>query len=161
MSLNSFEPFLSARNSLEFFRIASLTKRKTSKYCIYKLKENQESQELEYIGVMDNLFGENDELIIARRDRKIVLFKNFTQNTDNFKEAFLRIMLFVILFFVASAVFAVFCVMNSFMVIDIAFFVVFFVGFVASLINFLKINKQIKILSQANKAELQNFLKSH
>ncbi|NDJ27308.1 MULTISPECIES: hypothetical protein [unclassified Campylobacter] len=156
MAFMSFEPFFVAQNELIFFHIKELQKKKTSKYCLYKLKD--ERDELEYIGVLDELFKQNDELILAKRRNKIILFKNFTQNTDNFKEANLRSLLFLILCFVASAVFLVFCFMNDFQMIDIGFFVIFSLAFILSLNNFLKIIKQISMLKMTKKEEIQNFI---
>ncbi|WP_197051042.1 hypothetical protein [Campylobacter sp. MIT 97-5078] len=156
MAFMSFEPFFVARNELIFFHVKELQKKKTSKYCIYKLKDDR--KELEYIGVLDELFKQNDELILAKRMNKIILFKNFTQNTDNFKEASLRSLLFLILCFVASAVFLVFCFMNDFQMIDIFFFAVFTLAFILSLNNFLKITKQSSMLKALKKEEIQAFI---
>lgn len=156
MSFFSLEPFFMAKNSLEFLSVQALFKRKSVKYCTYRFEN--ENKKFEYIGVLDNLFCENDEVIVASRDNKIILFKNFTQNTDNFKEAFLRALLFMIMLFSACAVFLYFCIAHSFAGIDLGFFVLFFLGFVLSLNNFLKIKKQISILAASSKKEIQDFL---
>lgn len=157
MAFMSFEPFLYIKNDLEAFRIKDLELKQGGKYSTYKLKrspkEDLQQKELCYTSIIKNLFHENDEIALAKLDSKIIIFRNFTQNKNNFKEALSRHLLFVLLLFCASCVFGVFSFMNNFLAIDLAFFSLFFLGFILSLINLVLLQKQINILKNTNKEE--------
>ena len=64
-------------------------------------------EKFSYTALNDGLFSRHDELVITILKRKIILFRNFTRNLDNFKEAKLRHIVFSLLFFCASGVFEV------------------------------------------------------
>lgn len=159
MAFMSFEPFLYARNDLRFFTLDLLELKKSGKYTHYKLKTYTKSKEESffYTAVGENLFNKGDELVIAVLKNKIILFKNFTHNSNNFKEATFRHVLFTLMLFCMSAVFGAFCVKNGFLAVDIAFFMLFSLGFVSLLINFFLLKKQIRILSTVGKEELKDF----
>lgn len=152
MVFTSFEPFLYARTDLRFLRLKKVGVKKGGKYCHYELC-GEKNELFKHTAVSENLFSENDEIVLTNLRDKIILFKNFSKNLDNFKEAKLRHIVFTLLFFVATCVFTAFCVMNDFAIIDISFFALFFVGFIAALINFNLLRKQIKILSTLSKGE--------
>lgn len=160
MAFMSFEPFLYARCDLRFLRLDEVNVKKSGKYSIYELNSlnSQAKQEIfNYTALNNELFSKGDELVITILKRKIILFRNFTQNLDNFKEAKLRHIVFSLLLFCASAVFGVFCVKNGFLGVDIAFFMLFLLGFVISLINFGLLKKQIRILSTLSKEDFINY----
>lgn len=159
MAFMSFEPFLYARSDLRFFTLDVLELKKSGKYTHYTLKTHTKGKEesFSYTAVGENLFCKGDELVLAVLKNKIILFKNFTQNSNNFKEATLRHTLFMLMLFCMSAVFGAFCVKNGFLAVDIAFFMLFFLGFISLLINFFLLKKQIRILSAVSKEELQEF----
>lgn len=159
MAFMSFEPFLYARSDLRFFTLDLLELKKSGKYTHYKLKTRTKDKEesFSYTAVGENLFNKDDELVIAVLKNKIILFKNFTQNSSNFKEATLRHTLFTLMLFCMSAIFGTFCVKNGFLAVDIAFFMLFSLGFVSLLINFFLLKKQIHILSTVSKEELKEF----
>ncbi len=110
-----------------------------------------------YTALNNELFAQNDELVITILGRKIILFRNFTRHTDNFKEARLRHTIFSLLFFCASAVFGAFCVKNGFLGVDIAFFMLFLLGFIISLINYALLKRQIAILSTLDKQDFIDY----
>ena len=112
-----------------------------------------------YTALNNELFAPNDELVITILGRKIILFRNFTRLTDNFKEARLRHTIFSLLFFCASAVFGAFCVKNGFLVVDMAFFMLFLLGFIISLINYALLKRQIAILSTLEKQDFIDYTK--
>ena len=112
-----------------------------------------------YTALNSELFAQNDELVITILGRKIILFRNFTRLTDNFKEAKLRHTIFSLLFFCASAVFGAFCVKNGFLVVDMAFFMLFLLGFIISLINYALLKRQIAILSTLEKQDFIDYTK--
>lgn len=159
MAFMSFEPFLYARSDLRFFTLDLLELKKSGKYTHYKFKTRTKDKEesFSYTAVGENLFNKGDELVIAVLKNKIILFKNFTQNSNNFKEATLRHTLFTLMLFCMSAIFGAFCVKNGFLAVDIAFFMLFSLGFVSLLINFFLLKKQIHILSTVSKEELKKF----
>lgn len=156
MASMSFEPFLYARSDLRFFTLDLLEVKKSGKYRHYKLQaQNKES--FSYTALSEDLFAKGDELVIATLKNKIILFKNFTRHLNNFKEATLRHMIFMLMLFCMSAIFGGFCVKNGFLAVDIAFFMLFSLGFVSTLINFVLLKKQIRILSTISKEELKEF----
>lgn len=114
-------------------------------------------EKFSYTALNDGLFSRHDELVITILKRKIILFRNFTRNLDNFKEAKLRHIVFSLLFFCASGVFGAFCVKNGFQSVDIAFFMLFFLGFIMACINYALLKKQIAILSTLEKQDFINY----
>ncbi|WP_142693365.1 hypothetical protein [Campylobacter troglodytis] len=126
------------------------------------LENSQETQGLlqkkfSYTALNEGLFSKNDELILMLLKEKIILFRNLTKDIDNFKEARLRHMVLSLLFFCASAVFGVFCFQNDFLLIDLAFFSLFFLGFLALLVNFNALKRQISILNKIDKKEFTSY----
>ncbi len=117
-------------------------------------------EKFSYTALNDGLFGKHDELVITILKRKIILFRNFTRNLDNFKEAKLRHIVFSLLFFCASGVFGAFCVKNGFQSVDIAFFMLFFLGFIMACINYALLKRQIAILSTLDKQDFINYTHS-
>lgn len=157
MAFMSFEPFLYARCDLRFLQLDEVNIKKSGKYSIYELNNSNKQEIFNYTALNNGLFSKGDELVITILKRKIILFRNFTQNLDNFKEAKLRHIVFSLLLFCASAVFGGFCVKNGFLGVDIAFFMLFLLGFVISLINFGLLKKQIRILSTLSKEDFINY----
>lgn len=157
MAFMSFEPFLYARCDLRFLCLDEVNVKKSGKYSIYELNNSNKQEIFNYTALNNELFSKGDELVITILKRKVILFRNFTQNLDNFKEAKLRHIVFSLLLFCASAVFGVFCVKNGFLGVDIAFFMLFLLGFVISLINFGLLKKQIRILSTLSKEDFINY----
>lgn len=163
MAFMSFEPFLYARSDLRYFELNELSAKKSGKYTLYELQTMTKDKKecFYYTAVSEGVFEKGDELVITNLNNKIILFKNFTQNADNFKEATLRHKIFMLMLFCMSAIFGVFCVKNGFLGIDIAFFMLFFLGFVSSLINFALLKKQIRILNTTSKDEFKDFVTKH
>ena len=123
-----------------------------------KTQNNETCKEkFSYTALNDGLFSRHDELVITILKRKIILFRNFTRNLDNFKEAKLRHIVFSLLFFCASGVFGAFCVKNGFQSVDIAFFMLFFLGFIMACINYALLKRQIAILSTLDKQDFINY----
>ena len=130
-----------------------------------KMSENSQNsneickEKFTYTALNSELFAQNDELVITILGCKIILFRNFTRLTDNFKEAKLRHTIFSLLFFCASAVFGAFCVKNGFLAVDMAFFMLFLLGFIISLINYALLKRQIAILSTLEKQDFIDYTK--
>lgn len=159
MAFMSFEPFLYARSDLRFFTLDLLEAKKSGKYTHYKLQTStkDKTESFSYTALSEDLFARGDELVIATLKNKIILFKNFTRHLNNFKEATLRHTIFTLMLFCMSAIFGGFCVKNGFLAVDIAFFMLFSLGFISTLINFILLKKQIRILSTISKEELKEF----
>lgn len=162
MAFMSFEPFLYARSDLRFFTLDEMSAKKSGKYTLYELKTmTKDKQECFcYTALSDKLFEKGDELVITTLKNKIMLFKNFTKNANNFKEATLRHSVFALMLFCMSAIFGGFCVKNGFLGVDIAFFALFFIAFVSALINFGLLKKQIRILNTLSKEEFKDYTSS-
>lgn len=159
----SFEPFLYARSDLRFLTLDEMSAKKSGKYTLYELQTmtKGKKESFYYTAISDKLFEKGDELVITILKNKIMLFKNFTKNSNNFKEATLRHSIFALMLFCMSAIFGVFCVKNGFLGVDIAFFALFFLAFVSTLINFGLLKKQIRILSTLSKEEFKDYTSSH
>ena len=160
MAFMSFEPFLYARSDLRFFTLDEFGVKKSGKYQLYELK-NDKQEHFCYTAVSEGLFEKGDELVITNLNNKIILFKNFTKNSNNFKEASLRHTIFTLMIFCMSAIFGGFCVKNGFLGVDIAFFMLFLLAFVSALINFFLLKKQIRILSYTSKDEFKDYINKH
>lgn len=156
MAFMSFNAFLYARNDLNFLEIKDLKTTKSGKYSIYEFKKLD--MIFTYQSIQAGLLNENDEVAISNQKQKIILLKNFTQNTNNFKEANIRHLLLVLILICASACFGTLCVINGFLNIDITLLMVFSLLLVLSLINYGLLRKQIRILEHLSKEELLNFL---
>lgn len=160
MAFMSFEAFLYARTNLHFLRLDELSQEKRGKYHKYTLGGEFKGKKLNFkcTALGKNLFDKNDEIILTNLKDNIILFRNFSKNLDNFKEAKLRHIVFTLLLFCASSVFMAFCFINNFQIIDISFFALFFIGFIGALINYKLLIKQIKILQSKSKDEIIEFL---
>lgn len=159
MAFMSFEPFLYARCDLRFLCLDEVNVKKSGKYTLCELSASAKGEKESFFctAVGEKSFEKGDELVITTLKNKVILFRNFTKNLNNFKEAKLRHIVFSLLLFCASAVFGVFCVKNGFLGVDIAFFMLFLLGFVISLINFGLLKKQIRILSTLSKEDFINY----
>ena len=159
MAFMSFEPFLYARSDLRFFTLDEMSAKKSGKYTLYELKTMTKGKQESfcYTAVGDKLFDKGDELVITILKNKIMLFRNFTKNSNNFKEATLRHSVFTLMLFCMSAIFGGFCGKNGFLGVDIAFFMLFLLAFVSALINFGLLKKQIRILNSTSKDEFKHY----
>lgn len=163
MAFMSFEPFLYARCDLRFLQLDEFDTKKSGKYTLYELCASAKGEKESFFctAVGEKSFEKGDELVITTLKNKVILFRNFTKNSNNFKEASLRHSVFALMLFCMSAIFGGFCVKNGFLGVDIAFFMLFLLGFVISLINFGLLKKQIRILSTLSKEEFKDYVSSH
>ncbi|EAJ3436375.1 hypothetical protein CXK19_09585, partial [Campylobacter coli] len=111
-----------------------------------------------YQSLKENLFKENDEILISNLGKKIILFRNFTQNSDNFAEAKLKQVLLLIFLFLASVFFASLAAINEFGAVDLVFLMICLLLLVMGIINLGLLFKQIRILKSFNKEEMKEFL---
>lgn len=162
MAFMSFEPFLYARSDLRFLTLDEFSAKKSGKYTLYELQTmtKGKNESFYYTAISDKLFDKGDEVVITTLKNKVILFKNFSKNSNNFKEATLRHSIFTLMLFCMSAIFAGFCLKNGFLGVDIAFFMLFFLAFVSALINFFLLKKQIRILNGTSKDELKHYTSS-
>ncbi|EKI0426126.1 hypothetical protein PB252_001045, partial [Campylobacter coli] len=111
-----------------------------------------------YQSLKENLFKENDEILISNLGKKIILFRNFTQNSDNFAEAKLKQVLLLIFLFLASVFFASLAAINEFGAVDLVFLMICLLLLVMGIINLGLLFKQIHILKSFSKEEMKEFL---
>ncbi|EKP4605077.1 hypothetical protein P3148_001638, partial [Campylobacter coli] len=111
-----------------------------------------------YQSLKENLFKENDEILISNLGKKIILFRNFTQNSDNFAEAKLKQVLLLIFLFLASVFFASLAAINEFGAVDLVFLMICLLLLVMGIINLGLLFKQIRILKSFSKEEMKEFL---
>ncbi|EAI0690496.1 hypothetical protein ACMC3T_001562 [Campylobacter coli] len=163
MAFMSFSGFFYARNDLRLFKIEKKSEIKSFFYKDYTLASFQDELNLNneiffYQSLKENLFKENDEILISNLGKKIILFRNFTQNSDNFAEAKLKQILLLIFLFLASIFFASLAAINEFGAIDLVFLMICLLLLVMGIINLGLLFKQIRILKSFSKKEMKEFL---
>ena len=104
------------------------------------------------------VFKENDEILVSNLGKKIILFRNFTQNCDNFNEAKLKQILLLFFLLLASVFFASLAMINEFGAIDLVFLMICLLLLVMGVINLGLLFKQIRILKSFSKEEMKEFL---
>ncbi|EAH6622475.1 hypothetical protein EI583_09380, partial [Campylobacter jejuni] len=87
-----------------------------------------------------------------------ILFRNFTQNCDNFNEAKLKQILLLFFLLLASIFFASLAMINEFGAIDLVFLMICLLLLVMGAINLGLLFKQIRILKSFSKEEMKEFL---
>ncbi|OOX94190.1 hypothetical protein BOO83_05535 [Campylobacter coli] len=163
MAFMSFSGFFYARNDLRLFKIEKKSEIKSFFYKDYILASFKDELNLNneiffYQSLKENLFKENDEILISNLGKKIILFRNFTQNSDNFAEAKLKQILLLIFLFLASIFFASLAAINEFGAIDLVFLMICLLLLVMGIINLGLLFKQIRILKSFSKKEMKEFL---
>ncbi len=163
MAFMSFSGFFYARNDLRLFKIKKKSEIKSFFYKDYTLASFKDELNLNneiffYQSLKENLFKENDEILISNLGKKIILFRNFTQNSDNFAEAKLKQILLLIFLFLASIFFASLAAINEFGAIDLVFLMICLLLLVMGIINLGLLFKQIRILKSFSKKEMKEFL---
>ncbi|EAI2024743.1 hypothetical protein EJ732_05005, partial [Campylobacter coli] len=155
--------FFYARNDLRLFKIEKKSEIKSFFYKDYTLASFKDELNLNneiffYQSLKENLFKENDEILISNLGKKIILFRNFTQNSDNFAEAKLKQVLLLIFLFLASVFFASLAAINEFGAVDLVFLMICLLLLVMGIINLGLLFKQIRILKSFSKEEMKEFL---
>ncbi|EAK8012691.1 hypothetical protein E7P94_07280 [Campylobacter coli] len=163
MAFMSFSGFFYARNDLRLFKIEKKSEIKSFSYKDYTLASFKDELNLNneiffYQSLKENLFKENDEILISNLGKKIILFRNFTQNSDNFAEAKLKQVLLLIFLFLASVFFASLAAINEFGAVDLVFLMICLLLLVMGIINLGLLFKQIRILKSFSKEEMKEFL---
>ncbi|ECH5256834.1 hypothetical protein FPW35_02310 [Campylobacter coli] len=163
MAFMSFSGFFYARNDLRLFNIEKKSEIKSFFYKDYTLASFKDELNLNneiffYQSLKENLFKENDEILISNLGKKIILFRNFTQNSDNFAEAKLKQVLLLIFLFLASIFFASLAAINEFGAVDLVFLMICLLLLVMGIINLGLLFKQIRILKSFSKEEMKEFL---
>ncbi|EFU7095270.1 hypothetical protein HTZ32_001475, partial [Campylobacter coli] len=150
-------------NDLRLFKIEKKSEIKSFFYKDYTLASFKDELNLNneiffYQSLKENLFKENDEILISNLGKKIILFRNFTQNSDNFAEAKLKQVLLLIFLFLASVFFASLAAINEFGAVDLVFLMICLLLLVMGIINLGLLFKQIRILKSFSKEEMKEFL---
>ncbi|EAK7330256.1 hypothetical protein FBD98_06625 [Campylobacter coli] len=163
MAFMSFSGFFYARNDLRLFKIEKKSEIKSFFYKDYTLASFKDELNLNneiffYQSLKENLLKENDEILISNLGKKIILFRNFTQNSDNFAEAKLKQVLLLIFLFLASVFFASLAAINEFGAVDLVFLMICLLLLVMGIINLGLLFKQIRILKSFSKEEMKEFL---
>lgn len=163
MAFMSFSGFFYARNDLRLFKIEKKSEIRSFFYKDYTLASFKDELNLNndiffYQSLKENLFKENDEILISNLGKKIILFRNFTQNSDNFAEAKLKQVLLLIFLFLASVFFASLAAINEFGAVDLVFLMICLLLLVMGIINLGLLFKQIRILKSFSKEEMKEFL---
>ncbi len=110
MAFMNFSGFFYARNDLRLFKIEKKNELKSFFYKDYTLSSYKDALNLNneiffYQSLKEGLFKENDEILVSNLGKKIILFRNFTQNCDNFNEEIKTNIAFI--FFIISE--CIFC----------------------------------------------------
>ncbi|HEG8285163.1 TPA: hypothetical protein SF042_001740, partial [Campylobacter coli] len=145
---------------LRLFKIEKKSEIKSFFYKDYTLASFKDELNLNneiffYQSLKENLFKENDEILISNLGKKIILFRNFTQNSDNFAEAKLKQVLLLIFLFLASVFFASLAAINEFGAVDLVFLMICLLLLVMGIINLGLLFKQIRILKSFSKEEMK------
>ncbi|MBM0637268.1 hypothetical protein LNU06_04390 [Campylobacter sp. VicNov18] len=164
MGFMNFNGFFYARNDLRFFKIAKQNKSKSffyKNYTLSNLKDdlNPNNENFFYQSMKEKLFKENDEILISNLNKNIILFRNFTQNTNNFNEAKLKQISLLVFLFLATIFFASLGVNNDFNTLDLLFLMLCLLLLTMGFINLALLFKQIRILKNSSKEEIKKFLK--
>lgn len=104
MAFMNFSGFFYARNDLRLFKIEKKNELKSFFYKDYTLSSYKDALNLNneiffYQSLKEGLFKENDEILVSNLGKKIILFRNFTQNCDNFNEAKLKQILLLFFYY--------------------------------------------------------------
>ncbi|MBC5857333.1 hypothetical protein Cjcuy013_02920 [Campylobacter jejuni] len=163
MAFMSFSGFFYARNDLRLFKIEKKNELKSFFYKDYTLSSCKDDLNLNneiffYKSLKEGLFKENDKILVLNLGKKIILFRNFTQNYDNFNEAKLKQILLLFFYCLASVFFASLAMINEFGVIDLVFLMICLLLLVMEVINLVLLFKQIRILKSYSKEEMKEFL---
>ncbi|AXP09320.1 hypothetical protein N4T57_07380 [Campylobacter hepaticus] len=164
MAFMNFSGFFYARNDIKLFKIANKKVLKTffyNNYILVNFKDelNLNNKSFFYNSQKANLFKENDEILISYLNKKIILFKNFTQNTDNFKEAKSKQGWLLFFLFLSNIFFINLAIINEFNTVDLLFLMIGFLLLTMGFINLILLFKQINILKNSSKKEIKEFLK--
>ena len=163
MVFMNFNGFFHARNDLRLFHIVKKNELKFFIFSDYTLASksdeiNFKSEIFSYQSLKSNLFKENDEILISNSGKKIILFRNFTQNTNNFSEAKLRQIILLLFLFFAAVFFAALAMINGFGIVDIVFLIICLLLLVVGFINLGLLLRQIHIFQSFSKKEMKEFL---
>ncbi|MCH5336733.1 MAG: hypothetical protein J1D99_04865 [Campylobacter sp.] len=164
MAFMNFKGFFYARNDLKLFKIEKVSELDGTFYRDYILvcakdELNLENEIFFYKSIQKDLFRENDEILISNWDKKIILFRNFTRKTNNFKEAVFYQFVLLVFLFIASAFFATLASINEFSAVDLMLFMLCLLLLVMALINFSLLQRQIQILAKSGKENIREFLR--
>ena len=164
MAFMNFKGFFYARNDLRLLKIEKVSQLDGAFYKDYTLvcvkdELNTKSEIFSYKSFKKDLFKENDEILISNWNEKIILFRNLTQKTHNFKEALLYQFILLGFLLLASAFFALLTSINEFSAVDLFFFMLCLVLLIMAFINFSLLQKQIRILTRFDKESIREFLK--
>ncbi|MCX2682576.1 hypothetical protein OQH60_02455 [Campylobacter sp. MIT 21-1685] len=152
----NFKNILYPKDRVHFFTIKRKNVLKLLFINDYTLASQSQSEEIfSYKSLEEDLFQENDEILALSHGKKIILFKNFTQNTNNFKSFLLSQFILLMFLFVAS-LFFLFVVLNSFSFFDLFFLLVCLMLFSISFINLSILIKHICLLKKFDKEKAKN-----
>ncbi|TKX32960.1 hypothetical protein [Campylobacter aviculae] len=124
----------------------------------YKDEFNPNGETFVYQGIKDQIFKENDEILILNISEKIIFFKNLTQNSDNFSEIQMKQSLLLSFLFFVSLFFISLFIME-FSIIDLFFLAICIIILITSSISTNLLFKHISLLKKFSKEEMKEFLK--
>ncbi|TKX31525.1 hypothetical protein [Campylobacter estrildidarum] len=125
----------------------------------FKDELNPNGDTFTYQGIKQYTFKENDEILILHLDKKIIFFKNFTQNLDNFNEIQTKQGLLLAFLFLVSIFFISLATIDQFKIIDLIFFIICIILLIVSFINANLLFKHINIFKNFFKEDVKEFLK--
>ena len=160
MEFTSFYNY--ARNDLRYFQLKSVQK----DAIFYTLHSKQDAlnpnfESFYYKSKKPYHFKENDTILLCNLNKKIVLFRNLTQNEDNFKEAKMRHFCFLGFLGFFAVLFAFFASVNAFAPLYLILLSVNLILLVLGFINLGLLFKQIRILKTSDKSLIEAFLKQN
>ena len=164
MAFMNFDIFLYARTDLRLFKIQDLEIFQNENIFSYKIKPtkndiNTFNESFFYHDKNDKIFNINDEILISKLNNKIILFRNYTQNSDNFKKAKNTHFKNLAIFFIISLLCIFFTILNNFGIVDLFLMLISLLLLTMCFINLRLLNKQIRILQNYSQKEMKHFLK--
>ncbi|MBZ7963743.1 hypothetical protein [Campylobacter sp. 2457A] len=124
----------------------------------YKDELNPNGETFIYQGIKEQVFKENDEILILNIGRKIIFFKNLTQNSDNLGEIQTKQSVLLSFLFFGSLFFASLFLIQ-FNLTDLFFLILCIIVLIASSISTNLLFKHINLLKKFSKEEIREFLK--
>lgn len=124
----------------------------------YKDELNPNGETFIYQGIKEQVFKENDEILILNIGRKIIFFKNLTQNSDNLGEIQTKQSLLLSFLFFGGLFFASLFLIQ-FNITDLLFLILCIIVLIASSISTNLLFKHINLLKKFSKKEIIEFLK--
>ncbi|MBZ7972978.1 MULTISPECIES: hypothetical protein [Campylobacter] len=160
MNLNNFFRIKYDFNFLKIEKKSSIKNIILKDYILksYKDEINPNGETFIYQGIKEQIFKENDEILVLSIGRKIIFFKNLTQNSDNLGEIQTKQSLLLSFLFFGSLFFASLFLME-FSILDLLFLILCIIVLIASSISTNLLFRHINLLKKFSKEEIKEFLK--